>query len=329
MPLLTGKGCKAKPHSIIAYITRSDKTGIVSSFYLDDNRNYAEQFKETADLFHKGKGFGERKYYHFIHSFNPDDNVSYADAHRMTEELIRRAFPENEVIIATHNDTDVVHCHVVLNAVSFVDGRKIHLNNQEYARLKDMSNEIALEHGYSTLDWRKPTDKRETTAEHNIIINGGTSWKEQLREVINEALKICCTMDEFEDFLKQFNVQLSRNTAKTISFLHPKKSKAIRGEKLGQIYTKGAILYAVTKNYSRTYSTGIITETTSGAVTGAVRNEEQPVRELTPQATTGRVHTSVSSTPTRDETDIRKSTETDTRLAEKANQRRKKHSRGR
>lgn len=328
MPLLKGKGCKSRPNAIIKYITDERKAGIVSSFYLDDSRNYAEQFRKTADIFGKCKRFNERKYYHFIHSFNPADNISPQDAHRMTEEFVQKAFPDNEAVIATHTDTDTVHCHVVLNAIDFVEGRKIHLTNKEYARLKDLSNEISIKYGYSALDWRNPAQKHKTTAEHNIIISGGTSWKEQLREVIDEALKSACNMEQFEKFLKQFNITLSRNTEKTISFLHPEKNKPIRGEKLGQSYTKGEILNAVTENYKRTYSTAIIAESADGAIASIDRNAVQPIRERTFETEAGGLFGEVSSASARDDNSSQQPAEADRETSNRTQPQRKKHSRG-
>ena len=62
MPLFKGKGCKSTPGKAIAYITDENKAEIVSSQNLDDNQDYAQQFRETADLYGKGEKFDERKY---------------------------------------------------------------------------------------------------------------------------------------------------------------------------------------------------------------------------------------------------------------------------
>lgn len=327
MPLLKGKGCKARPDSVLRYITRSDKAGIVTSFYLNDNRSYAVQFKETADIFHTCKRHGERKYYHFIHSFSPQDNISYEDAHRITEELVRKAFPENEAVIATHTDTGVVHCHIVLNAVSFKTGRKIHLKNREYADLKDLSNELAVKYDYSPLDWRKPARKHETTAEHNIMLSGGTSWKEQLREVIDEALKTVSSIEAFEAFLGKFGVKLSRNTAKTISFLHPEKERAVRGEKLGQAYTKGAITNAITENNRRLNAAGAIQTDTVGAARAYDGNAVQPIRERPAETDSCRLFGAVQPLTDRDDEHTGRSEQADRTVTNPAQPQRKRRSR--
>lgn len=255
MPLFKGCGCKAKPGKAIDYITDEKKAAIVTSHALDDNRDYARQFAETAQLFHKAQKYDSRKYYHFKHSFDPKDNITPEEAHRLTEELAQQAFPDNEYIIATHTDKHHVHCHIIVNSVSFVNGKMLHYSNSDYAKLKDLSNEIAEKYGYSTLDFRKPSADRIKSEERRVVLKGGTSWKEELREVIAEALKLCNNMTEFEKHLNKYGVTIARNTAKTISFLHPIKKKPIRGSKLGKAYTKEAIIYEFTKHGNRTAGT--------------------------------------------------------------------------
>lgn len=263
MPLFKGCGCKGKPAKAIDYITDEKKAAIVTSYALDDNRDYARQFAETAKLFGKAQKYDSRKYYHFKHSFDPKDNISPEGAHRLTEELAQQAFPDNEYIIATHTDRNHVHCHIIVNSVSFVNGKMLHYSKDEYGKLKDLSNEIAAKYGYSTLDFRKPSSDRIKSEERQIALKGGTSWKEELREVIAEAKRLCSDMDSFEKHLNKYGVKIARNTTKTISFLHPNKKKPIRGIRLGQGYTKEAILYEFAKHGNRT--TGTRKRTAAGA----------------------------------------------------------------
>jgi hypothetical protein len=72
-------------------------------------------------------------------------------------------------------------------------------------------------------------------------MRGGTSWKQELCEVIDLAVENTDNMSDFENFIGKYGVEISRNTAKSISFRHPEKKKPIRGEKLGANYTKQAL----------------------------------------------------------------------------------------
>ena len=241
MPLFKGVASKAKPSKAIKYITNPKKAAIVVTHGLDDSLDYSVQFADTQSLFGKAKSFGSRKYYHFKHSFDPKDKVSPAEANQMTEELARQVFDDYEYIIATHTDRAHIHCHLIVNSVSFATGKMLHFNNTEYGELKDLSNSIAEKHGYSTLDFRKKAADKISSTEKQIALNGGTSWKEELREVIAIAVHDCTTMEEFESYINEYGITITRNTAKTISFKHPNKQKSIRGDKLGANYTKEAI----------------------------------------------------------------------------------------
>lgn len=260
MPLFKGQGFKAKPNKAIKYVTDPKKAAIIVTHALDDSRDYAAQFKETYTLFGKGISFGSRKYYHFKHSFDPKDNVSPAEASQMTEELAQQVFDKYEYVIATHTDKAHVHCHLIVNSVSFETGRMLHLNNDEYAALKDLSNNIAISHGFSALDFRKAAADKISSQENRVTLKGGTSWKEELREVIALAVKECTAIDEFEAFINEYGVEITRNTEKTISFRHPNKQKSIRGDKLGSNYTKEAILDELEKSKHRHGSTDKTTD---------------------------------------------------------------------
>lgn len=242
-------GVKTSPRPTLAYITNPKKAAVVSSFYLDDSKNYADQFSDTAKILNKAQSPKSRKYYHFIHSFSPEDNISPEKAHRLTEELCKKFFSHSEIVIATHTDTNHIHSHIVINSVNFDNGKMLQISPRQYTAIKDYSNEIAERENLTIVDFRKPTQEkiRQSQAEKQIILRGGTSWKQELAEVIDLALSSVNNLFDFEKFLNDYGVALTRNTEKTIVYKHPQKAKAIRGEKLGAKYTKGAIISELDK----------------------------------------------------------------------------------
>lgn len=269
MPLLKGKGFKSTPKKAIEYVTDAKKAVLVTSYALDDNLSYNKQFNATAMLYNKAQDYDNRKYYHFKQSFDPKDNITPQLAHQLTEEFVKRAFPNHECVIATHDDKKHIHSHIIVNSVSFEDGKMLNLRNKEYGALKDLSNEIAVENGFSSLEWRKPSKDKVTQAEYHIQLNGGVSWKEELKEVISEAMEKSTNFMEFRNHLEKYGVTIERNTEKTISFKHPEQKKAVRGERLGEEFTKGAILNAIDKQRNR----GNITEQSDS--TGKIERTER------------------------------------------------------
>lgn len=256
MPLLKCSASKARPKNGIGYITDLKKAAIVSVKNLFDDEDYAKQFEETAARFGKGEKYDERKYYHFKLSCARKDNVTIEKAHAYAEEIAEAFFKNYECVIATHTDTQTVHSHIIVNAVDPITGKKLQFSQKDYAKMKDEVNVIGRKYGFTETEFRKRGKNSRTAAEKKIILKGGTSWKEELREVIAEAVKKTKSPEAFKDYLnKCYGVKITRD-GKDYSYLHPNKQKPIRGEKLGTNYSKTEVLKQIVKqNNGRASST--------------------------------------------------------------------------
>ena len=261
MPLLAVAAGRAMPDMAIGYITRKDKARYIDVQNLFEDEDYSEQFKETAARFGKYTDYGERKYYHFKLSPNRKDKADPLMVQEYAKACAEKMFPDCECVIATHTDTQTVHSHIVVNAVHPITGKKLHFNDADYTRLKDMANEIGEEFGFSSLDFRKKAENKRTNDERHIILKGGTSWKEDLREVIEEGKLLVSDESEFFAHLAKYGVKVTRS-GKDYSYLHPEKSKAIRGQKLGDNYTKREVLSVIEKYGNRTggFAVGTVAE---------------------------------------------------------------------
>ena len=272
MPLLKCSAGKAKPQAAIGYITNPKKAEIVSVRNLFEDEDYAKQFEQTAAMYGKGKGFNERKYYHFKLSCARQDNLSPQEAHKFAEEVAEGLFRDYECVLATHTDTDTVHSHIIVNAVNPLTGNKLQFSPKDYVAMKDEVNRLGKEHGYTETDFRKRGKNSRTAAERKIMLNGGVSWKEELREFIVEAIGKSKDEQEFKDYLKTcYGVEITKS-GKDFSYLHPQKQKPIRGAKLGTNYTKSEVLRKLGKQNNGQKPTanngcggGCIREQSSGA----------------------------------------------------------------
>ena len=268
MPLFKGTAGKAKPNKAISYITREDKVRFIDVQNLFTDEDYAEQFRQTAARFGKGTERSERKYYHFKLSPDRADNADPLMVQEYAKACAENMFEGCECVIATHTDTHTVHAHIVVNAVHPITGRKLHFNDDDYTRLKDMANEIGEQFGFSSLEFRKKSANKRTADERHIILKGGTSWKEELREVIEEGKMLATSEEEFISHLADYGVKITRS-GKDYSYLHPQKNKAIRGLKLGANYTKTEVLNGIAKlkNGADSYPVGTITTDKRGTAT--------------------------------------------------------------
>ncbi len=284
MPLLKCSAGKAKPQAAIGYITNPKKAEVISVRNLFEDEDYAKQFEETAALYGKGKDFNERKYYHFKLSCARQDKLTPQEAHKFAEEVAERLFHDYECVLATHTDTDTVHSHIIVNAVNPLTGKKLQFSPKDYAAMKDEVNRLGKEHGYTETDFRKRGKNSRTAVERKIMLNGGVSWKEELREVIVEAIGKSQTEQGFKDYLKAcYGVEITRS-GKDYSYLHPQKQKPIRGAKLGTNYTKSEVLRKLGEQNNRQKSA-----TDSGCGNGFVREQSSGERTMrTSKGTHGR-----------------------------------------
>lgn len=254
MPVLKQSSSKAEPDKAIDYILNPKKAALVDVLNLDNiPGTFADQMRSTAEFWGKDRSYDSRKYYHFKFSPDPKDHVSAEACHAAALEFARTVLNDYECIVSTHTDTDVVHSHIVINAVSFETGRKFHNNNKEYGELKDLANDIGEKYGMTPLDWRALVEEKrtayltgdftcaESVTEKRIKLRGGISWKEELREVIDLAKASTDNIIAFEEFLEEYGVTLPRFTDKTISYKHPCRKKPVRGGLLGDAYTLKAI----------------------------------------------------------------------------------------
>lgn len=56
-----------------------------------------------------------------------------------------------EIVVTTHLNTDNIHNHFVVNSVSFKTGRKFENHIRDHICLRQISDEVCLQHGKSVI----------------------------------------------------------------------------------------------------------------------------------------------------------------------------------
>ena len=179
---------------------------------------------------------GKRQYHHIIQSFLPGE-VSAELAHEIGQKLAAKEFKDYEVLIATHIDKDHYHNHLIVNSVSFIDGKKYKGTRGSLVDLKKESDRLCEEYGLSVIE--RPFKKvRDTTAERKLRERGIKPWKDELRDYVDDAIKSTNDLSELSKYLEfHYGVEVKIQN-RNISFKHPDKLKFCRGKKLGIGWTK-------------------------------------------------------------------------------------------
>ena len=174
----------------------------------------------TKERYRKTDG---RQYYHFVQSFAETDDLTPQEAHAIALELVQREFPDFEVLVATHIDTDHLHSHLVVNSVSFQDGRKLHQSAADLQAHRMSNDEICAAHGLEILPppQKQVKQKRMGAREYRSAAKG-ESWKFRLMNTIDQCMRCAATREEFISLMESEGYQVRwTDKRKNITYTTP------------------------------------------------------------------------------------------------------------
>ena len=178
----------AAMRNVLEYVLRNEKIkqGYVeiSGPYSGETINYDEVYQSwLAEKRLWGKDSG-RMYAHNIISFHRDEQVTPKQVLEIGKDFSERFFSGYQYVIGVHQDKDHLHCHIVTNSVSYIDGMKLHQSKRDLKHQKDFTNSLCLERGLTIA-------KKGHHFDGSVIEHGGIiAWcKEKYHLLINEVKK--------------------------------------------------------------------------------------------------------------------------------------------
>ena len=197
----------------------------------------AKQFFEIRRAFKKDK---ERLAHHYVQSFSPNEKVTPELAHQIGVELAQKVAPGFQVIVSTHVDKDHIHNHIIINSVSMETKLKWEGNGATLNAMRDESDRLCQQYGLTTI--KKQSGLRGIDQATQKLAEKGKSWKVELCHVLDEAIKLCNTKEQFIAFMKRKGFAITRYTDRHITFWKAGEKKGIRADTLakqfGDRYTK-------------------------------------------------------------------------------------------
>ena len=174
---------------------KTDRKMYVGGINCSKQNAYAEMVAVQRRFGLRGKVVG----YHGIQSFAAGE-VTPEEAFEIGMETARRMWGDKyQVLVTVHLNTDNLHCHFVVNPVSFKDGTKFQNKIGDHKELRRVSDEICREHGLSVLEnssfygghkkdyWRHKAGKK--------------THRDYLREDVEYCLTFATSPREFESQL--------------------------------------------------------------------------------------------------------------------------------
>ena len=253
---------KGSLKAVIEYADNPDKT--IEKKFLDEDLakvvSYAENDQKTdkkmyvsgihcskchayEDMLAVQKRFGLRGQnvaYHGYQSFRPDE-ITPDEAHRIGVQTANKMWGDRyQVLVTTHLNTDSVHNHIVVNAVSFVDGKKFQNHVGDHIELRKISDKLCLEHGLSVLE-NAPFYGGEKKA-YWIHKNGSKTHRDILKEDVEECIKLAATDRHFIELLEErgYEYDYTRHSVRA-----PSWERGIRLDRMG--YSKESIMDRIMK----------------------------------------------------------------------------------
>ena len=252
---------RARLDRCLAYAANEEKTGLNNALAYIQNGDKTHQLVSTinceetnpfADMMATKRRWGKRggvQGYHIVHSYAPGE-LSPQEAHDAGVEFAKRLLGEKyEVVVATHLDHDHLHCHIVFNSVSFVDGQRYRNDFTSYYRdIRGISNEISRERGLSEI---QPKQRGRHYAEWNAERQGKPTIRSLVRKDIDDAIKNSFTYREFLQRMRaQGYIIKTGENIKHTALKPPGAKRFLRLDSLGEQYTEQSIQARIARQRS-------------------------------------------------------------------------------
>ena len=237
MAVIKIKTIKSNLQAVINYGKNGDKTDngvLVSSVNCSVNTAY-EEMALTKKFFHKeNKTLG----YHIIQSFKGNE-VSPKMANQIGKELAEELWGDKyQVIICTHINKENVHNHLILNSVSFIDGKKYHNSNSEIAFMKEASDNLCIKYRLSLVNTPRAEKERTFRQNHIDYFNRRDEKMQKIITDIDEAIKTARRYSDFKLTLKAKGYENIKDTGKYLSLKTPYYSRNVRIDRVfGERYS--------------------------------------------------------------------------------------------
>lgn len=235
----------------VNYVINEDKTGLSTSmeYALNEEKTSDERvlFESTIncmkDTAYRSMMKTKKRYhkeggvlgYHIIQSFKPDE-VTPQQAHNIGVEFAMQCFGDKyQAVVGTHLDRAHYHNHIVINSVSFVDGKKYRNDFKDYFRdIRGISDGLCRQYGLSVIK-EDDSDKSLTYFEWLVRQNKRTSWQTLIRNDIDDCIKQAFNYGNFLTLLEHKGYEIKQG--KYIAFRPFGKERFSRGYKLGTEYS--------------------------------------------------------------------------------------------
>lgn len=226
---------------VAQYVSQDEKTLDENGSQLISGQNctpplVSQEFQATRDMYHKESPVW---FYHYVQSFSPDEVITGEQAQQLAKEFAAKAWPDSEVLIATHLDAEHIHTHFIVNAVCWESGKMLRQGPNTLRSLRQLSDELCLKHGFSVLPQQKKKQSQGMGTREYRSAAKGESWKFRLMNTIDQCMQFAASKEEFISLMESEGYQVRWTASrKNITYTTPQGMKC-RDDRLHELkYTK-------------------------------------------------------------------------------------------
>lgn len=188
------------------YNFKQEKVCYVSCLNCDEDNPCADM-EFTKERFRKKDGVLA---YHGYQSFI-EGEVTPDIAHEIGIKFAEEMFKDYEVVVATHQNTNHIHNHFIINSVSFKIGKKYNNNLTNISKIRHISDSLCSEYGLSVLDEDNFYKKTFTKSISN------DEYYKTLKEDLDNVISYSVTLKQLFERMKSLGYKVySRNGIITI-----------------------------------------------------------------------------------------------------------------
>ncbi len=196
---------------------------------------YNQYAKDRIDTPPPKSGKGTVKAIHYMMSFADSENVTPEVAHKIGKAFVRKMFGDDAVaVIATHVNTGHIHNHILVCSYS-LSGQKFYDNMTTVHIMRENTNGICRAFGIEpALNFEN--EGRSLNYSEWQHRKKGTSWKEQIRNEIDDLIPAVNDLDDLFTELEQRGYSIKRD--KYLYIKAPEQQRSVSLWKLGEDYTE-------------------------------------------------------------------------------------------
>lgn len=179
--------------------------------------------------------------YHAFQSF-AEGEIAADKAHLIGLKLAEEMWGDKyEVIVTTHQNTNHIHNHFVINSVSFIDGKKYHDCNENYALMRKLSDSLCQEYGLSVIDKNKMKKSKVNYDNYYKGYVKKNNYHIMAQKDIDKAIAMAYSYKDFENIMIKMGYEIKNRYGKLSIRRNPFK-KNIRIERaFGSNYSIASI----------------------------------------------------------------------------------------